>query len=192
MASRLFSRTDFETHMEPPLFLQRRSVRELIKFSLVGMSSTAVDKGSLWLFLQSILRGAPWGISATLSYSLGVINGFLWNRHWTFRACEHGSVGEQFVRFLSTSVVGLLLNLGATRVLLSVVVSSSPAGAAPMPRQVIVASLGATPLLILWNFSASKFWAFRRPSGLARIAPPAPNPPGVHPERVSVTHRDRL
>jgi len=104
---------------QPTALLQRRSVRQLIKFSLVGVSSTAVDKGSLWLLLQGVLPGVPWAIGATLSYSLGVINGFLWNRHWTFRAREHGSVGEQFFRFLSTNVVGLLLNLGATRAVLS-------------------------------------------------------------------------
>ncbi len=33
-----------------------------------------------------------------------------------------------------------------------------------MPGQVVVASLGAIPLLTLWNFSASKCWAFRQSS----------------------------
>lgn len=164
---------------QPTALLQRRSVRQLIKFSLVGVSSTAVDKGSLWLLLQGVLPGVPWAIGATLSYSLGVINGFLWNRHWTFRAREHGSVGEQFFRFLSTNVVGLLLNLGATRAVLSIVIGASPAGAAPMPRQVVVASLGAIPLVTLWNFSASKYWAFRRPSGPVPVVSSAPSPPGA-------------
>jgi len=154
------------------VLLQRRSVRELVKYSVVGISSTALDKGSLWLLLQSILPGTSWGISATLSYALGVINGFLWNRHWTFQAVEHGRVGMQFFRFLSANVVGLLLNLGVTRTVLSIVVKPSPMRAAPMPRQVVLASLGAIPLVTLWNFAASKYWAFRRPSGPVRVVPP--------------------
>jgi putative flippase GtrA len=162
-----------------PVLVQRRGVREFIKFSVVGLSSTAVDKGSLWLLLRAILPGVPWGISATLSYSLGVINGFLWNRRWTFRAREHGSTGLQFLRFLSTNVVGLLLNLGATKALLSVVIGASRVGGNPMPRQVVMASLGAIPLVTVWNFSASKYWAFRRLSPPARVASPAGNSPGA-------------
>jgi putative flippase GtrA len=155
-----------------PLLVHRRGVREFIKFSVVGASSTAVDKGSLWLLLKTILPGAPWGLSATLSYSLGVINGFLWNRRWTFHAREHGSVTLQFFRFLSTNVVGLLLNLGATRAFLSIVAGSSPVGGTPTPRQVVIASLGSIPLVMVWNFSASKYWAFRRLSPPARVASP--------------------
>ncbi len=173
------------TYREVP---RRRSVGELLKFSVVGVGSAALDKGSLWLLLQRILPGTSWGISATLSFSLGVINGFLWNRHWTFRAGEHGSLGMQFFRFLSTSVVGLLLNLGATRTVFSVVISRSPMRAA-VPRQVVLASLGAIPLVALWNFSASKYWAFRRPPGPVRVAPS-----GCRPERAEVCapHRPTL
>src|SRR5438034_8077914 len=124
MASRRCSRTDFDNHgrvnvsplrprAQPTALLQRRSVRQLIKFSLVGVSSTAVDKGSLWLLLQGVLPGARWAIGATLSYSLGGISCFLWNRHWTFRPRGRGRVGEQFFRFLSAHVVGRVLPRGA-------------------------------------------------------------------------------
>lgn len=126
---------------------------------MVGATSTVVDKGTLWLLLNRVLPAAPWWVSAAISYSFGVLNGFVWNRRWTFRAREHGRVGVQFVRFLSTNVVGLLLNLGATKVFLSALIAL--AWAAPVPRQVLVASLCAIPLVMLWNFAASKYWAFR-------------------------------
>jgi putative flippase GtrA len=162
-----------------PVLVQRRGVREFVKFSIVGASSTVVDKGSLWILLRTIMPGAPWGVSAAIAYSLGVINAFSWNRRWTFRAREHGSIGGQFFRFLSTNVVGLLLNLGATRAFLSIVVRSPPAGGAFVSRQVMIASLGSIPLVAVWNFSASKYWAFRRLSPPGRVASPAPSPPGA-------------
>ena len=102
--------------------LQRRGVRQLVKFCLVGASSTVLDKGTLYLLVKRIAPRWPWWLSASLSFSLGVTNSFLLNRNWTFRAHEHDeSAGAQYRRFLLTNLVGLLLNLGMTKALLVVV-----------------------------------------------------------------------
>jgi putative flippase GtrA len=145
--------------------VQRRGVRQLVKFSLVGASSTVLDKGSLYLLVSRIIPSIPWWISASMSFGLGVTNSFLWNRHWTFRARDHASAKEQYGRFLATNVVGLSLNLVMTKLLL-VVVTGHPwrVGENPPPYDVLVASLLAVPCVTLWNFAASKYWAFREPS----------------------------
>lgn len=144
--------------------LQRRGVRQLVKFSLVGATSTLLDKGTLYLLVDRIAPNVPWWISASMSFWLGVTNSFLWNRHWTFRARDHASALAQFWRFLATNVIGLLLNLVMTKALLVLVTGQlRHVGENPAPTDVLLASLLAVPCVTLWNFIASKYWAFAAP-----------------------------
>lgn len=145
--------------------LQSRGVRQLIKFCLVGATSTIVDKGSLWFLLKQFPT-VPWWMLSTISFCLGVTNGFTWNSRWTFRSQENATVNfkEQYPKFLLTNIVGLLLNLGITKFFLVLFTGQvlhthgNPTGA-----QVIIASLCAIPIVVFWNFTASKYWTFRAP-----------------------------
>jgi len=144
--------------------VQRRGVRQLVKFSLVGASSTLLDKGTLYLLVSRIVPFIPWWVSASISFGLGVTNSFLWNRNWTFRAREHASAQAQYGRFLATNLIGLCLNLVMTKVLLVAVTGElRHVGENPPPTDVLIASLLAVPCVTLWNFAASKYWAFAAP-----------------------------
>jgi putative flippase GtrA len=145
-------------------FLQRRGVRQLVKFCLVGASSTVVDKGTLWLLLNDLAPWAPWWVGATLSFCLGVTNSFVWNRSWTFRARGQASTRAQYSKFLATNLVGLLLNLGLTKVFLVLFTGKLfHFGEHPNANQVLLASMSAVPFVVIWNFVASKYWTFRGP-----------------------------
>lgn len=142
--------------------LRRRGMRQLVKFCLVGASSTVIDKGTLWLLLYRLAPRTPWWISATLSFSLAVTNGFVWNRRWTFRARDHGTFRAQYSMFLSTNLVGLALNLAVTKLFLVLFTGQlRHIGGNPKAVKVIIASLAAVPFVTLWNFAASKYWTFR-------------------------------
>jgi len=141
--------------------LRRRGTRQLVKFCFVGASSTAIDKGILWLLLSMTPR-TPWWISASLSFCLAVTNGFVWNRHWTFRARGHGSVRAQYSRFVVTNLIGLMLNLGLTKLFLILFTGQlRHIGGNPRAIKILIASLAAVPCVTLWNFAASKYWTFR-------------------------------
>ncbi len=144
--------------------LQRRGVRQLVKFSLVGATSTVIDKLTLWLLLRA-LPAVPWWMSATVSFSLAVTNGFVWNRRWTFRARGVGSAHAQYWMFLAANVVGLVLNLSITKVFL-IAFTGQLRHIAGNPRtdRILVASLAAVPCVVFWNFAASKYWTFRQAS----------------------------
>ncbi len=148
--------------------LQRNGLRELVKFCLVGASSMVIDKGSLWLLLNDLLPRAPWWISATISFGLAVTNGFVWNRRWTFRARGHArSAQRQYGMFFASNLVGLLLNLGLTKLILVLFEGRLPdlGGDTPHASDVFVASVSAVPIVVIWNFAASKYWTFRTPAG---------------------------
>jgi putative flippase GtrA len=148
-----------------PSLLQRRGVRQLVKFSLVGASSTVIDKGTLWLLLRDVLPRAPWWVCATLSFMLAVTNGFVWNRGWTFRAQGQARLRRQYSMFVTTNVVSLGLNLLFTKIFLVAVTGELLHRAArPDATDVLLASLAAIPFVTLWNFAASKYWTFRAPT----------------------------
>lgn len=137
-------------------------MRQLVKFSLVGATSTLVDKGTLWVLLHDILPRRPWWISATISFSLAVTNGFVWNRRWTFRAREQAPARTQYTMFVTSNLIGLVLNLALTKAFLIVFTGKVlQFGEHPDPNAVFIASLCAVPFVVVWNFTLSKYWTFR-------------------------------
>ncbi len=153
--------------------LQRPGVRQLIKFCIVGASSTVIDKGLLFiltkkLLVLSSLPWVPWFTWNTLTFCLAVSNGFVWNRRWTFRAREQdgtqAGVREQYIKFFVTNAVGLVLNLCITKMFLIGFSGKVLHGQSnPNPDHLMIASICAIPFVMIWNFSAAKFWTFKAP-----------------------------
>ena len=141
-------------------------VRQLVKFCMVGASSTVLDKGTqygLLLFGERYAPKAPWWLWVTLSFCLAVTNGYFWNRRWTFRATgeEHGTAASQYRRFILTNAVGLGLNLVFTKLFLIAFTGQVAFSQNPDKLHVVLASLCAVPIVVVWNFAAAKFWTFK-------------------------------
>jgi putative flippase GtrA len=135
-------------------------MRQLIKFCLVGLSSTIIDKGIQRILLLSFPLW-PWWVSQTISFCFGVTNGFFWNRRWTFRAQHAGSSRKQYPKFFATNIIGLILNLGFTKLFLIALTGETVHTVNPNVNTVQIASLCAIPIVVVWNFTASRFWTFR-------------------------------
>jgi putative flippase GtrA len=85
-----------------PLFLQ------FLKFGIVGVSNTLIFFAVYTLLLKVF---GVWYVAASgIGFAVGAVNGFLWNRAWTFK----GHVGDALtpVRWFVVQTCGLLLNLG--------------------------------------------------------------------------------
>jgi putative flippase GtrA len=146
--------------------LKREGVRQLIKFCIVGASSTVVDKGLLWLLTKRLmllvrLPYVPWWSWATLTFCVAVTNGFLLNQRWTFRAHTLENSKKQYAKFLATNCVGLLLNLLITKMFLIYFTGQVTHDKNPDANLFLISSLLAVPFVVVWNFSASKYWTFR-------------------------------
>lgn len=144
---------------------QRKGLRQLIKFCIVGASSTIIDKGTLWILLTRIMPQAPWWMSMTISFCFGVTNGFFWNRRWTFEAHSHknSKMHAQYSKFFLTNIVGYMLNIGITKLFLVLFTRQVVHVVNPDPLHVLIASMCAIPFVVLWNFTAAKYWTFRTP-----------------------------
>lgn len=143
--------------------LQRRGVRQLIKFCIVGFSSTVLDSLVKWFLNENYRQIFPWWSIATIAFCIGLTNGFFWNRYLTFRAKDYGRARNQYIKFAASNCVGLLLNLIITKIFLILLTGSIIQDANPETRLFLIAGWCAIPFVAIWNFSAAKYWTFRAP-----------------------------
>jgi len=122
---------------------------QLARFAVVGVSGYFVNIAVFALAVHG--AGIAYPEAATLAFLVAVSNNFLWHRHWTFRARDHGAVQRQAGRFLVVSVIAFLAGLG----LLALLVEAFGVSEVPAQAMAIVA---VTPL----SFLANKLWSFRR------------------------------
>ena len=140
--------------MNVPRFMdrlvQRRGVRQFVKFGIVGASGFIVNL----IVFTAIFSFAPVSEHAHLympAYSIaflagGVSNYFL-NRVWTFRATGHAVV--QGVQFLTVSAIALAVGLGVSHF--------AQPYLGPGHRLWLLATLSG----IVVNFFVNKYWTFR-------------------------------
>ena len=120
---------------------------QLIRFGTVGASGYVVNLAVFALCVHVL--GIDYRVSAVIAWIVSVLNNFLLNRHWTFRAKQAHPV-RQGVRFFAVSLV----TFGFSYVVLIGLVSG--AGMTKVLAQAIAVAAG-TPL----NFVGQKLWSFK-------------------------------
>src|SRR4029077_1076295 len=142
------------SRMTPPVDTAKRIGRgtlkpgnwlQLFQFGIVGASGYLIN-----LAVFAVLNG-PANIhyiaAAILAFCVAVQSHFLWNRHWTFDA-KQGHAGFQAARFFTVSVLALVVNLIALKLLVG-------GGMSELPAQAI-----AVALAMPFNFIGNKLWTF--------------------------------
>jgi putative flippase GtrA len=120
---------------------------QLVRFAAVGASGYVVNLATYTLCLHVV--GLHYLTAGTVAFVVAVTNNFVWNRHWTFRACR-GHAGFQAMRFLAVSLAAFVFSLGMLELLVGGL------GVDEVLAQAI-AIVTATPL----NFVGNKLWSFR-------------------------------
>lgn len=118
------------------------------RYAAVGVVSNLVLYG---LYLAITQWGMPSKLAMTLIYAAGVVQTFVFNKHWSFRSA--GASGPQFRRYVLSHAAGYLFNLGALFALVDGL------GWAHQLAQGIL--ILATAMLL---FLLQKFWVFRGPA----------------------------
>ncbi len=140
---------------------KRRGVRQFIKFGIVGASSTIINFAVLnfaliGLHFKDIANGRY--ASATLAFLVSVVNGYVWNKRWTFKEAQAKAVHTQFTQFALVNLVGLALDLLLIR-LISVPLETRFGFSLVVATN--IAQLFATGIVVFWNFFANRFWTFK-------------------------------
>lgn len=151
-------------------------IRQLVKFCIVGASSTIID---LTIFNVLLSCSVAPVYAVVGGFIGGVSNGFFWNRRWTFKE-RQGSMAKQGPIFFATNLVGLTLNILVTTLALIIAAHLHLTQSYFTPEETMrmilfrttdghefsrlalnAAKLCATVVVTAWNFSASKFITFR-------------------------------
>jgi len=118
-------------------------VRQFARFLVVGVGNTVVSFVAYRLLLAV---GTPYAAAAPLAFAVGALNGYVFNRRWTFAARDTTRarvlyVGFQALGALSTSLLVVLFvdGLGVGRVW---------------------AYLASIPPVTVSLFLANRFWTF--------------------------------
>jgi putative flippase GtrA len=149
--------------------LTHPTLRRFAKFAVVGASSTLIDMGLFW----AMVRLLGWGetllmriVANSISFTLGVTNGFLWNRYWTFTGAVAGHAPTQYVRFVLVNLVGLGVDTATVQLAFALGRELLPPDWLPIAAKIL-----AIPPVALWNFTAHSLWTFAPAASASESSP---------------------
>jgi putative flippase GtrA len=119
------------------------TLRQFGRFLLVGVGNTVV---SFVAYRVLLAFGTPYVPAAALGFSVGAVNGYLFNRRWTFGAPDSARARLLYV---AVQVVGA----ASTSLLVLLFVRAAGAGK-------VVAYLAAIAPVTACMFMANRFWTF--------------------------------
>lgn len=125
-------------------------VQQFIRYAIVGAVNTGLDFG----MYIGLTRGFEFWkhhylLANGLSFIIVVTWSFFWNKYWTFKNCE-ARHAIQYLKFVIITLVGV----GIAENVLYI-------GVEFFSVHDLVSKIIAAPLVVVWNFSAYRFWAFR-------------------------------
>jgi putative flippase GtrA len=123
---------------------RRLSEVRLLRFGLVGVSNTVIGftvfRGALHLFAAFY--------SQALSYTVGMLWSYYWNRRWTFQS--QSNVAREATRFFGLQIAFMLVSAA----LLGLLVDRFHFAAG-------LSWLGVVVVITALNFVASRYWAIK-------------------------------
>ena len=147
-------------HRLVPRFLHRERIAgQLLRFIIVGLVNTAVDLVAFYLL--GLIPGMPDVAAKAISYILGILNSFVWNKYWTFGARRSARGRREFTVFFSVNVPPLLVNVVVFTVL-GLWIDSGTFWVR------MAKAFAAAVVSVVWNFLGSRYLAFRHTALLGR------------------------
>ena len=139
--------------------------KRFLKFALVGISGTVVDF-SIFNLCISLLRFDPI-VASVCSFSVAVVNNFIWNRNWTYPESKSTPIGPQLIKFAVISVIGLIIRTPLFTYLEHPIIELAEKTVDPgfifTPATIgHNASLAISIVVVLfWNYFANRFWTYK-------------------------------
>lgn len=139
--------------------MQRKGVRQFVKFCIIGFSSMLIDVGISYTLIYSLDLNLT--LAKTISFLFAVTNGFIWNSLWTFRGLGSGRQHEMYVKFVLVNCVGLILNLTIFKSVIALFTGRLIGQPTPDKAHFALATITAVICVSLWNYFGNKLWTFK-------------------------------
>ena len=120
-------------------------LRQVSSFALVGASCTLLQYVILYLLVTTLtMRPA---FASTIGFLASAALNYALNYRYTFQSSRSHAIS--FPRFSTVATIGLLLNALIMHI-----------GTEPLGLNYFVVQIGATTIVLLWNFAANRKWSF--------------------------------
>lgn len=145
--------------------MKNSQTKRFIKFALVGISGTIVDF-SIFNLCLSVFHLAS-VVSSVCSFSVAVVNNFIWNRLWTYPESREKSVSSQLVKFSAVSIIGLVIRtplFAAIEQPLIRFAENSLSSISLFSPETIGHNLAlavAIIVVLFWNYFANRLWTYK-------------------------------
>ena len=116
------------------------------KFSAVGLINTVVDFFVFYVLYESL--GLYFFIAHVCAFLVAVLNSFILNALWTFKALKRDKILKQVISFIAVALAGLIIS--------SVVIYM-----AEPYMYVYFAKILAVFSTLLWNYTGSWLFVFK-------------------------------
>lgn len=134
----------------------------MAKFMAVGILGFVVDASTFYVFSRAFHLSLL--VAQACSFSVAVVNNFVWNRHWTFPEARSKSFRRQLTQFYATSVAGLIIR----SITIALVAAPFHRLAATyqffaLPPRLLgdYAALSTAVLIVfIWNYVINRIWTF--------------------------------
>ncbi len=138
----------------PPLF-------QFAKFAAVGVLNSGIDFGilNILIMVTGTAAGLSFVVFKAASFTVAVVNSYIWNKFWVFRGAEKKSIAAEFFTFLGVSLVGLGVNTGTAHVFVNII---GPIGGIAPKTWANIGALAAVVLTLFWNFFGYKLFVFKK------------------------------
>jgi putative flippase GtrA len=129
---------------------RRPVVGQFVRYAMVGAANLSV-----YLAILNGLRalGTPFAGALAVAFVASSVQGFLLNKHWTFKDRRDKAV-RQYAKFLVFTAIGLGISEGLSHLLLVELSRFGRVGEN-------ISALGPLPVTVLWNFTAYRLWTFK-------------------------------
>jgi putative flippase GtrA len=123
----------------------KKLIAQFMKFGVVGFIAFIIDYGLLILLTE--VFGLWYLASATISFTVSVIFNYLASMRYVFTHKEDMSRRREFVIFVVLSIIGLLINNICMW-----------AGVEVFGWHYLLVKIGATAIVMVWNFVTRKIF----------------------------------
>jgi len=154
--------------MKPKISTRKETTR-FLKFAVVGAIGAVVDFGTLNLL--NYLTGMDFIYRQAISFTLAIINNFIWNRYWTYPDSRSKSLGKQLTQFFLINAIGILVRTPIIQFSMKAIQSvlEPLLGDVVLPFsdfltvEVIAENLSvvvAIFVIMMWNFFVNRHWTY--------------------------------
>lgn len=135
-------------------------MKQFGKFAAIGFLSAAIDFGVLNVIsiISGVTKGVIVGGVNIPGFTLAVLNGYVWNKKWTFESHDGEPLFHDFLKFLAVTLGGLFIN---SSIVILATTYVAPQFGFSQEAWLNIAKVFANAFGLIWNFVGYKFVVFR-------------------------------